>query len=117
MIKHSIENKSVAFRNRYVDNILIIYDHTKFPPTQKINLHNCLNNNTKFSIMQEINANNNCLHLLIHKTNTEFENDINRKSMSKSTVIHFTSIHPIEHKKIRFSICLIQIESITNKHY
>ena len=37
--------------------------------------------------------------------------------MSKSTVIHIISIHPIEYKKISFSICLFQIESITNKHY
>jgi len=33
VIKHNIFNQTIAFRNRSVDNILIIYDHTNFPPT------------------------------------------------------------------------------------
>ena len=87
------------------------------PRTQTLNLYNCINNKTKFRITQEINVTINCLHLLVHRRNTGFKNDINTKSMTKYKTIHFTPLHHIERKKSIFPICLIQMESITNKHY
>jgi len=38
LIKHNIGKISVAFHATYVDDIIVIYDHTEVPPTQTLNL-------------------------------------------------------------------------------
>ena len=106
VIKHNIENKSVVFYNRHVDDILIIYDCTKTTHTQILNFANSLHNNLQFSLTQETDGNNTLEHLLIHRTTQGFEIEIYRKPTSIVPVIHFTSNQPIEHEIVacRFSL-------------
>ena len=39
-IKHNIDKNSIVFHTTHVDDIRFIYDHTKVPPTQTLNLAN-----------------------------------------------------------------------------
>lgn len=40
LIKHNIDKNSIVVHATYFDDIIVIYDHTKVPPTQKLNLAN-----------------------------------------------------------------------------
>jgi hypothetical protein len=49
--------------------------------------------------MQKVDGNLSFLDLLVHRTTQGFEISIYRKSVSTDMLIHFASIHPIEHKR------------------
>jgi len=56
-IEKNIENESFICNIRYVDDRLIIYDHTKVTRTQIPNPTNSIQNKLKFRLTQGIDAN------------------------------------------------------------
>ena len=57
-----------------------------------------MHNNLQFNPKQESNGHIKFLHLTIIRRTSHLETDIYRKPTTTDTTIHFTSIHPNEHK-------------------
>jgi len=57
-----------------------------------------MHNNLQFNPTQESNGRINFLDLIIIRRPSHLENDIYQKPITTETTIHFTSIHPTEHK-------------------
>ena len=83
--------------------------------TQIINFANSVHNNLIFSLMQKVDSNISFLDLLVQRTTQGFEISIYRKSTSTDMVIHFTSSHPIEHKRAALRFLLSRIHQLLKK--
>ena len=84
--------------------------HTNIFHTQIQNFAKLIENNLKFSLTQEIDANICFVDILIQRISRGLEIDILRKPASNDTVIHFYTKHTAEHKTADFQILL------TRKH-
>ena len=93
-----IESKQILYYTRYIDDILIIYDTDNTNPDKLTQHANAMHENLQFNPTQESNGCINFLDLTIIRRTTHLEIDIYRKPTTTDTTIHFTSIHPNEHK-------------------
>jgi hypothetical protein len=105
--------------NRYVDDILIIYNKTKPNIQEVLEEFNKIHHNLQFTLEQENNNTISFLDVSILRKDEKLEFDIYRKPTITSTVIHASSCHPIEHKKMAFNYLLNRADkyplSLTNK--
>ena len=62
--------------------------------------------------MQKVNGNLSFLDLLVHRKAQGFEIIIYRKLTSTDMVIHFTSNHPIEHKRAALQFLLSRMHQL-----
>jgi hypothetical protein len=97
-IKHCLEVKQIIYYRRYVDDILIIYDHNKTNETILTNHFNNMDKHLEFKITTEDNSTINYLDLSIHRNNSNIDIGIYRKPTETGTIIHATSNHPLEQK-------------------
>jgi hypothetical protein len=111
ILKHYLENKSLVFYKRYVDNILILYDQDKVQHHQIIRTANNIHPNLTFNHTLEINGAINFLDLSINRTETNITIDIYRKPTATSTVIHISN-HPQEHKNAAFHFLLNRMHNL-----
>ena len=81
-----------------MDDILIIYDFVN-TNTDKLTQHaNSMHDNLQFIQTKESKGRIRFLDLTIIRRTSHLEIDINRKTTTTDTTIHYTSIHPNEHK-------------------
>jgi hypothetical protein len=96
---------------RYVDDIIIIYDHTITNLNQLFNEFNNIHNKIQFTVENEIDNKINHLDITIHRLESSSEYKIYRKPTCTSTVIHNTSCHPAEHKIMAFNFLLNRLNT------
>ena len=97
-IRPLLEDKCILLYTRYVDDILIIYDTESTSHDYLTQYTNTMHTNLQFTPTLESSGHINFLDLTIVRRNTHIEIDIYRKPTTTDTTIHFTSIHPNEHK-------------------
>jgi hypothetical protein len=102
-IKHWLESKQIIYYKRYVDDILIIYHHSKTNETTLSNQINNIDNHLEFKTTTEDNNTINYLDISIHRNNTNVDICIYRKPTETGTIIHSTSNHPFEQKMAAFN--------------
>jgi hypothetical protein len=68
MIKNIIESKNIIFYARYVDDISIIYDHSKITSKQILQYSNAVHNNLQLKLAHQNYACINILELLLKRT-------------------------------------------------
>jgi hypothetical protein len=93
-----LDEKSIIFYTRYVDDIFVIYNAHRTTPEK---IHDYLNNlhpNLEFTHTIEENSRISFLDLLITRQPSAIEIDIYRKPTATDTTINYTSNHPTEHK-------------------
>jgi hypothetical protein len=109
-IKHYIDNESIVFYTRYVDDI--IYDSTKITNQQIVQQANAIHPDLKFDYTMECNNSINFLDITIHRNNTNFDINIYRKPTTTDTIIHFNSNHPFEQKTAAFCFLLNRMHQL-----
>jgi hypothetical protein len=109
---HHLENKRILYCNRYVDDILIIYDSNKFTMdqihTKLDSLHHCL----IFKPIVEENNAINYLDLAITRQENSLGINIFHKPTTTDTTIHYTSSHPMEHKLAAFRYMINRLNNL-----
>jgi hypothetical protein len=100
--KQQIENKSLLFYTRYVDDI--IYDSTKITDQQIVQQANTIYPDLTFNYNLECSNTMNFLDINIYRNNTSFNINTYRKPTTTDTIVHFNSNHPFEHKIAAFPI-------------
>jgi hypothetical protein len=98
IIKHHLENRSLIYNNRYVDDILILVWPNQIHHQQILQQANSIHPNLTFNHTTEDNGIISFLDLSIHRSDTNITIRIYRKLTTIDTVIHKTSNHPQEHK-------------------
>ena len=102
-VKHCLENKEITYYKRYVDDILIVFDHNKI---NEHNIHSFMNNldehlESKMSIEEKRITN--YLDLSIKRNAGNIDLCIYRKPAYIDITIHFSSNHPYGHKLAAFN--------------
>lgn len=97
---------------RFVDDVLIIYNHNNITIDQILNISNNINANIVFT--KEIETDNllNYLDIAITRTSSKLETAVFRKGTTTSHVIHHDSCHPAEHKQAAFRCYINRAETI-----
>ena len=72
-IKHWIESKEIICYKRYVDDILIIFDHSKTNEIAITNIMNSISEHLEFKATTEVNRSINYLDLTINRNNNSME--------------------------------------------
>jgi hypothetical protein len=98
ILKHMPETKAIIYYNRYVDDILIIFNSTNTSQEQITNTINPIHSNLAFTLTRENNNRINFLDLLFIKNKNKLETDIYRKPTTTDTTIHYNFNFPIEQK-------------------
>jgi hypothetical protein len=97
-IVSTLTKHNILDYDRYVDDILIIYneDHTDVDETLKE--FNSIHPNIQYTIEKERNNQLNYLDITIDNTHNTFKFNIYRKPTATDIIIHNDSCHPPEHK-------------------
>jgi hypothetical protein len=102
IVKRYLENKMILSYNRYVDDILIIFNSRKMTIEQ---IHTELNGLQQCLIFKLTTEENNAisyLDLTLTRLNDSIDISVFRKPTTTDTTIHYTSNHPTEHKLAAF---------------
>jgi hypothetical protein len=110
ILKILIELKIISY-SRYVDDILIIYDHTKTNLNQVLNDFNNIHNMNQYTIEKENNNEIDFFDISIRRLQSSLEYKIYRKPTSTRTIIHNTSCHPAEQKVMAFNFLFNRLNS------
>ena len=106
LIKGTIDSTKIIFYNRYVDNILIIYDQNQINKDDIQNYINKIHPDLKFKATDEIDSTINFLDLLITRRQNKLDINIYRKTTTTDTTIHYKSNHPLQHKLAAYRFML-----------
>jgi hypothetical protein len=85
---------------RYMDDILIVYDERKTNIINMLENFNAIHTKLKFTIEQQTQNRINYLGLTIKKNRHKLNFEIYRKPTTIDLILHNTSCHPYEHKKL-----------------
>lgn len=99
---------------RYVDDVILIYNSTKFNTQEILDIANRTHNKINFTKEDEIDNKINYLDITIHRMTTQVNISVYRKKTTTSHVIHFSSCHPNEHKQAAFRYYLNRAHNIPN---
>jgi len=102
-IKHWIESKEMIYHKRYVDDIIIIFNHSKTNETAITSIRNDINEQLEFKATMEVNKVINYLDLTIHRNINNMELSVYRKPTNANITIQYTSKHPRDHKRAAFT--------------
>jgi hypothetical protein len=97
-ILNILTNNNILGYFRYVDDILIIYDHTTTNINTLLNEFNKIRQNLTYTIELENNQQINFLDIAVFRTNDTFEFTIFRKPTYTDIIIPYNSCHPTEQK-------------------
>jgi hypothetical protein len=92
-IKQAMDDKSILYYKRYVDDLLITYDNTKTGADMILNTANELDSNLTFKVEIEVNNSINYLDLRVNKSDNQITIDVYRKPTYIDITIHYTSNH------------------------
>jgi hypothetical protein len=93
-----IQNNNIIGYFRYVDDIWIIFNHTRTDINHVLQEFNQVNNHIQFTLELETNRRLNFLDLTIHINNTNWNFSIFWKPTFTDKMISFFSCHPHKHK-------------------
>ena len=96
-IKDLIDSHHMTFYNRYVDDILVVYDSMLTTHKSILQYINMIHSNVQLIPTQETNDNVSFLDLSISRKLICLARDIYRKPTTTDTTINFLSNHPLEH--------------------
>jgi long-subunit acyl-CoA synthetase (AMP-forming) len=85
---------------RYVDDIVIVYDEQEASINNMLKIFNAIHPKFKFTIEQQTQNKINYLDLTIIKNQNKLNFEIYRKPTTTDFILHNTSCHPCEYKKI-----------------
>ena len=102
-IKQLMENQEIIYYKRYVDDILIIFDHNKINKTTIIDCVNKLDEHLEFKASQEIDRLTNYMDLTIYRNTNTIDLSIYRKPTHADITIQSSSNHPLDYKLAAFS--------------
>ena len=106
LIKNILDNNKIRFYNRYVDDILMIYDSTKTNTTYITQYMNNIHNALQFKATTEVDNTISFLDLSISRQQNKLTFDIYRKPTTTGMTIHQASNHPTEHKMAAYRYLL-----------
>ena len=101
-LKHHLETKNIIYYKRYVDDLIIIYDHTKIDADTIYDIINNIDVHLEFKLTEEEKCTTNYLDLSIQRKHNEFQMNIYRKPTFIDITIHYMSNHPHSHKMAGF---------------
>jgi hypothetical protein len=101
-IKHWLETTNIICYRRYVDDILIISDHTRTDETTTHSILNLIHPCLQFTPILEQNNTITYLDLTIHRLTQNLQLGIFHKPTQTDTTIHFNSNHPTNHKSAAY---------------
>jgi hypothetical protein len=107
-----LDEKSIVFYTRYVDDIFIIYNKDRTTPEKIQDYMSKPHPNLEFTPTLEDNNRISFLDLLITRQPSSIEIDIYRKPTTTDTTINFTSNHPTEHKFVAYRYLINQMTSL-----
>ena len=112
LLKHLMENNTIEFYTRYVDDIFIIYN-TEQTNMETINHYiNSINPNLTFTPTQETHKTISFLDLQITRKNNAFDINIYRKPTTTDTTINYNSNHPIEQNLAAYKFLINRMISL-----
>jgi hypothetical protein len=91
------KNKIIGYF-RYVDDILILYDHTVTDISTLLNEFNRIHPNLYHTLELEKNNQLNFLDINLTRTDTDFKFSIYKKPSYTDVIIPYNSCHPTQHK-------------------
>ncbi|XP_023725557.1 uncharacterized protein LOC111874349 [Cryptotermes secundus] len=97
-VKLLLEDKRIIYYNRYVDDIIMIYNRSKITPQYILDQFNKQNNNLQFTLNEEDNNQITYLDLQLTNNHGQVRMEIFRKPTSTDTTINNKSCHPKEQK-------------------
>jgi len=112
---HNKYRNNIIYWNRYVDDILILFQGTK---RQLDNLHQIINNKQptiKFTLEVETDNQINFLDLTIRNENSKHIFKIYRKPTQTNQTIHNSSHHPYQHKISAYNHMINRLNNIPMK--
>ncbi|PNF21348.1 hypothetical protein B7P43_G18100 [Cryptotermes secundus] len=102
-IKHLLEDEKIKYYNRYVDDIFIIYNHTKITPQCILEQFNGQHKNLQFTINEEVN--NQITYLDLNITNTNIKIAFKTTHTIGNLINKTRQINPYEHSGIYKLTC------------
>ncbi|XP_023722175.1 uncharacterized protein LOC111872459 [Cryptotermes secundus] len=97
-VKHLLEDKRIIYYNRYVDDIILIYNQLIVTPQYILDQFNKQNKNLQFTLNEEENNQITYLDLRLTNNHGQVRMEIYRKPTSTDTTIGNNSCHPKEQK-------------------
>ena len=110
MARLSAKHKVINYF-RYVDNILIIFDHSQSSFQAILADVNTLHPNLQFTTETEENNAVNYLAMTIHRTPSSWKTAFYRKPTYTDTIIPYTSNHPSQHKYAAFKFLCYRLHA------
>ncbi|GFG31147.1 hypothetical protein Cfor_10730 [Coptotermes formosanus] len=98
IVKGNLENNNIIFYNRYVDNILIIFDDHKITTDRILSYMNSIHKHLISKLTNEENETISFLDLPITRNQDELNINIFQKPTTTDTTIHYKSNHLMENK-------------------
>jgi hypothetical protein len=111
-VKYHLENKRILFYNRYVDDILIIFDSSRITIEKVHTYIKNVHHQLTFKPTPEENNAISYLDLTITRLNTSIDINIFRKPTTTDTTIHYTSNRPVEHKLAAFRFMVDRLNNL-----
>jgi hypothetical protein len=106
IIKNILDTNNIYLYNRYVDDILIIYDHSRTNTNEISEFMNNIHPALQFKPTTETKRPLNFLDLTITRQTNKLTLNIYRKPTTTDTTIHCNSNHPTEHKTAAYRFLL-----------
>ena len=112
LLKSIIDIKKIIFYNRYVDDVIIIYDERLTNSNEILNYMDNIHPELHFKVTDEENNNISFLDLLITKENNRLSINIYRKPTATDTTIHYRSNHPMQYKLAAYRFMFNRLYSL-----
>jgi hypothetical protein len=112
VLKHLFEDGTILYYIRYVDDVLIIFNHNKITEEEILYKVNEIHRNLEFKIMLK---NDNLIHFLdlkIIRNKHNIDIDIYRKPSTSNVTIHFNPNHLHEHKLATYWFLLHRLHTL-----
>lgn len=106
IIKNILDTNNIYLYNRYVDDILIIYDHSRTNTNEISEFMNNIHPALHFKPTTETKRSVNFLDLTITRQTNKLTLNIYRTPTTTDTTIHCNSNHPTEHKTAAYRFLL-----------
>jgi hypothetical protein len=112
IVKNNLDSNIITYYNRYVDDILVIYDSQKTNINNILNFMNSLHKGLEFKATEETNGNISFLDLMITRAHNTLSINIYRKPTTTDLTIHYKSNHPLQHKTAAYRYMLNRLHNL-----
>ena len=112
IVKNNLDSNIITYYNRYVDDILVIYDSLKTNINDITNFMNSLHKGLQFKATEETNGNISFLDLMITRAHNTLSINLYRKPTTTDLTIHYKSNHPLQHKTAAYRYMLNRLHNL-----